>query len=235
MSATEHGLGDRLYTDLTGLAGADMTRSWLSQRGQAQAAVRPASVLMLFGRGQRPRTLAGKQELERLHGLGVGDADVLLLKRSDKLRKHPGQVAFPGGGQDAEDADAIAAALREAHEETGVTESGIRIAGSLEPVWVPVSGFEVTPVLAWWEIPEPVRVVDKRESQSVYRVAVADLVAPANRGTFFLPGSNIQSPAFDVGVLKIWGMTAGLLEFALDGMGWAAPYDKSNSIIIPNP
>lgn len=222
---------DPLFSSLRGVAGRSLSGSWLAARPAPATGARAASVLMLFGRGtQAPRTPAGRAELERLHGLGVGDVDVVLLKRASTLRKHAGQVAFPGGGRDPEDADAVAAALREAWEETGVTAGGIRVAGSLEPVYVPVSRFEVTPVLAWWETPMDVRVVDRAESQEVYRVPIADLVAPGNRGRYAVPGSRFYTPAFDAGVLTVWGVTAGLLDFALDSAGWARPYDKRRAI-----
>lgn len=206
---------------------------WL-RRGHAEPGdrVREAAVLMLFGRGRPPRTPAGKQEAGRLRDLGIEDVDVLLLQRASTLRHHPGQVAFPGGGRDSGDADAVATALREAEEETGLNPGGIDVVGTMEPLYIPVSRFDVTPVIGWWTNPSEVRVMDQAESSRVYRVPVADLVAPDNRGTVEPPDRAFSTPAFDVGVLRVWGFTAGLLEFALDALGWAREWDRSAAIDI---
>ncbi len=224
---------DPLITALDGLAARGSIGNWLQLRKPPRdAKVRDASVLMLFARGQQPRTAAGAAEVDRLAEMGVGDVDVVLLQRAADLRSHPGQVAFPGGAQDPEDADAIAAALREAQEETGVRPEAVEVIGDLQPLYVPASGFSVTPVIGYSPQPEPVRVVDVAESASVYRVAVADLVAPENRGTFAVPGTSYVSPVFDVDVLRAWGFTAGLLEGALEAMGWAREWDRSRHFDI---
>ena len=99
-------------------------------------------------------------------------------------------------------------------------------------LFIPVSRFDVTPVIAWWPDPTEVRVMDHGESARVYRVPIADLVAPANRGTFSPPDRAYSTPAFDVGVLRVWGFTAGLLEFALEELGWASDWDREAYIHI---
>ncbi|MCX0277770.1 CoA pyrophosphatase [Nocardia zapadnayensis] len=218
---------------LEALPGSMGNEQWLRRRhAQPDEIVREASVLMLFGRGVPPRTPAGQAEAERLDALGVADVDVLLLERASTLRHHPGQVAFPGGGRDPEDVDAVAVALREAEEETGLDPHGIDVIGTMEPLFIPVSRFDVTPVIAWWPDPTEVRVMDHGESARVYRVPIADLVAPANRGTFSPPDRAYSTPAFDVGVLRVWGFTAGLLEFALEELGWASDWDREAYIHI---
>ncbi|WP_410015288.1 CoA pyrophosphatase [Sodalis sp. C49] len=71
---------------------------------------------------------------------------VLLTRRSATLRKHAGQVAFPGGAADKEDTSLIATALREAHEEVAIPASSVRVLGQLPPV-DSSSGFQVTPIV----------------------------------------------------------------------------------------
>lgn len=71
---------------------------------------------------------------------------LLLTRRSSRLRKHAGQVAFPGGAADATDASLIATALREAYEEVAIAPESVRVLGTLPPL-DSVSGFQVTPVV----------------------------------------------------------------------------------------
>ena len=222
-----------LRTQLENLAASEGSPLWLRRaKAPEDVAAREAAVLMLFGRGGSPRTDAGLAETPRLADLGVDDVDIVLLQRASTLRNHPGQVAFPGGGRDPEDDSLIAAALREAQEEAGIVPETVDVLGQMDPLYIPVSKFQVTPVIGYWTQPGAVRVMDAAESYSVYRIAAADLVAPANRGTFSRPDLKITTPAFDVGVLKVWGFTAGILDYALDHLGWAGEWDHEASIDI---
>ncbi|MDN5585246.1 MAG: CoA pyrophosphatase [Brevibacterium sp.] len=234
--ACEHPQVERdqtLRTQLENLAASDGSPLWLRRaKAPDDVTVRDAAVLMLFGRGGRPRTDAGRIQASRLADLGVDDVDIVLLQRANTLRNHPGQVAFPGGGRDSGDDSLVAAALREAQEEAGIVPSTVDVLGQMDPLYIPVSKFQVAPVIGYWAQPGAVRVMDKSESYSVYRISVADLVAPANRGTFARPDLKITTPAFDVGVLKVWGFTAGILDFALDHLGWAEEWDRDEPIDI---
>lgn len=222
-----------LRDQLGRLAASAGSPLWLRRPAPTEAsAARDAAVLMLFGRGGAPRTEAGRAALPHLADRGIADVDIVLLQRASTLRHHPGQVAFPGGSRDPEDSSMIAAALREAEEEAGIAPAGVDVIGQLAPLYIPVSRFHVTPVIGYWAVPGVVAVMDAAESHSVYRVAIADLIAPANRGTFARPDLKITTPAFDVGVLKVWGFTAGILDFALDELGWALDWDRDAPIAI---
>ncbi|WP_051298162.1 NUDIX hydrolase [Brevibacterium album] len=229
----EAGLGDPVRAALAGLLEAATPREWM-RRSQAPAGmnVRAASVLMLFGRGTAPRTAAGAAELDRLAELGAAEVDVLLLERAATLRQHAGQPAFPGGGADADDESPVHTALREAQEETGLNPEGVDVLGTLDALYVPASRYEVTPVLGWWVSPTPVQAVDLGESSLVERVAVADLVAPANRGVYAPTDRPWTTPVFDVGVMRPWGFTAGLLDWALGSLGWDREWDRDRYIHI---
>lgn len=169
---------------------------------------RPAAVLILIG-----------DDLD--HG-----PDVLLVERAATLRQHAGQVAFPGGGSDPGDADAVATALREAEEETGLDPSGVVPLALLPDLFLPPSGFVVTPVLAQWEQPSAVHAVDAGETAAVVRVPFAALADPTNRIQVGHP-SGYVGPGFLVAGLLVWGFTGGLLSALLDLGGWARQWEPS--------
>jgi 8-oxo-dGTP pyrophosphatase MutT (NUDIX family) len=158
--------------------------------------------------------------------------DVLVLQRAATLRSHAGQPAFPGGASDPEDVDASATALREAAEEVGLEAASTTVVATLPRLWIPVSGFVVTPVLAWWHAPHPVGPVDLGEVARVERLPVCDLVDPANRVLVRHP-SGYLGPAFDVRGLLVWGFTAGVLNTLLELGGWAQPWDTSRVVDLP--
>ena len=95
-----------------------------------------------------------------LFGEGDDGPDILLLERAHTMRSHAGQPAFPGGAVDPGDDEPIGAALRESTEETLLDANGVRVFGTLPDLYLPPSGFVVTPVLGWWEYPSPVSAGD---------------------------------------------------------------------------
>jgi len=161
--------------------------------------------------------------------MAFGDAGdgpgVLLIERAADMRKHPGQVAFPGGAVDPTDETHSSAALREAEEEVGLDPASVRVLSELPSIYIPVSQFVVTPVLAWWERPHSVRPVDEAEVARVELVRIDDLVDPANRFRVSHP-SGWLGPGFEAGGLFVWGFTAGLLDRLLELGGWAKPWDE---------
>jgi 8-oxo-dGTP pyrophosphatase MutT (NUDIX family) len=152
--------------------------------------------------------------------------DILLIQRSDRLRKHAGQPAFPGGAVDPGDDGPVATALRESAEEVGLDPSGVRVVATLPELFLPPTGFLVTPVLGWWHTPAPVGVVDPGEVAQVERVPIAELVDPANRCRVRGP-SGYAGPAFLVRGMTVWGFTAAVLDRVLELGGWAVPWDAS--------
>ncbi|CAM4047306.1 CoA pyrophosphatase [Tsukamurella strandjordii] len=188
----------------------------LQRRGGAVAALqrvrnpRSAAVLILFD---------GDPTAERL----PADASVLLQQRASALRQHSGQVAFPGGARDPEDADDVAVALREAWEETGLDPASVDVLAVLDPIEVPVSGFLVVPVIGYAARPSTVHVVDEGETALVRKVPLAELTDPANR--FMVRKSFYKGPAFAAGPMLVWGFTGGLLNALIAAAGWERPWD----------
>jgi 8-oxo-dGTP pyrophosphatase MutT (NUDIX family) len=175
---------------------------------------KPSAVLVLFaspGDGENAES---------------SDPDLLFIQRSDGLRLHPGQPAFPGGAIDPGDDGPVAAALREAVEETGLDPDGVEVLGTLPELFIPRTGFRVVPVLAWWRRPSAVAPVDVAEVAAVERVKLADLADPAARLMVRVPTGQL-SPAFRVSGLLIWGFTAALVDQLLKLGGWARPWDTS--------
>jgi 8-oxo-dGTP pyrophosphatase MutT (NUDIX family) len=183
--------------------------------------VRRAAVLMLFGALDNVPAVSEKL-------LAPADLDVLLLQRAQTLDDHPGQVAFPGGGIDPGES-VVAAALREAEEETGLNPAGVDVLGAMPELALPRGNFLVTPVMAWWASQSPVRVVDYGESAQVFRVPVRDLLDPDNRvmATVSRAGETFRSPAFTVNGVVVWGFTGMILNQLFEQLGWAVPWDRA--------
>jgi 8-oxo-dGTP pyrophosphatase MutT (NUDIX family) len=189
-----------LLTRIAGASAEDFTRLPTPDDGG-----RASAVLVLLGE-HRP-----------------GEPDVLILQRAATLRSHAGQPAFPGGAADPHDADATATALREAAEEVGLDPDTVHVVAHLPTLWIPVSNFLVTPVLAWWREPHDVGPVDTAEVERVARLPVAELADPANRLRVRHPSGWI-GPAFDVQGMLVWGFTAGILSTLIELAGWATPW-----------
>jgi 8-oxo-dGTP pyrophosphatase MutT (NUDIX family) len=187
----------------------------------------PAEVLMpvLVGSGDvnlRPsRTpLAGQTGrpaavLVLLYPDDDGIARVVLTERASRDGHHSGEVSFPGGKAEPDDADPAATALREAAEEVGLdaTAARIRVVGRLETFWIPVSDFAVTPVVA---------VAPGRPAMTASPDEVARIVEPPMAR--FLPDAPIEIVerlvgewplrygAYTIDGLSVWGATARILS-----------------------
>ena len=160
---------------------------------------------------------------------GPDDPELLFIQRSASLRRHAGQPAFPGGVIDAADAGPVAAALREAAEEVGVDPDGVQVLGTLPELFIPPTGFQVVPVLAWWRRPCAVAPADPGEVAAVERISVSELADPAARLMMHRP-SGIILPAFRVRGMLVWGMTAALVDRLLALAGWEREWDATTVV-----
>lgn len=187
---------------------ADGLPEWLAPVARAAATIEPRQL----SRFLPPKSGGRQSAVLILFGHGARGPELLLMERAGTLRSHAGQPSFPGGALDPEDGDPdgpgpVRAALREAQEETGLDPSGVQVFGVLPRLYIPVSGFVVTPVLGWWRRPSPVGAVDQAETARVFTVPVADLTDPAHRVTTCHPSGH-TGPAFLVENALVWGFTA---------------------------
>jgi len=186
----------------------------------------PASVLtpVVVGSDQELRTRDGPPPGRPGRPAGVlaliypddeGFARIVLTERASRDGHHSGEVSFPGGAAESEDADIAATALREAAEEVALdaAAAGVQVVARLERFWIPVSDFEVHPIVA---------VAARRPELVPSPAEVARIVEP--RLERFVPGAPIvvvertirdwplRFGAFDVDGLTVWGATARILS-----------------------
>lgn len=140
-----------------------------------------------------------------------GAIHVVLTRRSDRLRHHGGQVAFPGGRVDASDEDAIAAAVRETHEEIGVPPGQITPIGLLDPL-LTITSFRVLPVVAAFD-PAFVARPNPDEVAEVFEVPLRFLLDPANlvHHRIERDGRMHDMVEYRYPSQRIWGATAAIL------------------------
>lgn len=151
---------------------------------------------------------------------------VLVMQRASTLRHHAGQPGFPGGVADVNDVDLIDTALREAGEEVGIVRDSVTVVTTLPELWIGVTNYRVTPVLAWWHAPHPVSALSVAEVATVAYPPVNMLVDPANRLRARHP-SGYTGPAFEIDDMLIWGFTAGVLATVLRLGGWERPWNRN--------
>jgi 8-oxo-dGTP pyrophosphatase MutT (NUDIX family) len=142
------------------------------------------------------------------------EAAVVLIERSTGGRHHSGEVSFPGGRAEDSDDDLVATAIREAAEEIGLDAAAaqVRVAGTIEPFWIPVSNYRVTPVVAVAGRP-PALAASPDEVAAILEAPLSAFVPPApieiverDVGEW-----RIRYGGYRIGDLHVWGATARIL------------------------
>jgi len=145
-----------------------------------------------------------------------GALETLLIKRSQDHSVHSGQISFPGGKRDDADISAVETALRETEEEIGLSRIMIEIVGTLSPLYVSPSNFEITPVIGFTtNLFEP--APNPAEVDEVIRLPIALLDGSRKTIDLQVRGFTLyQVPCFSINGHIIWGATAMILQEFLD-------------------
>ncbi len=178
-------------------------------------------VALLEGDGlqhERPETPVDAAVL-----VAVTDRDrpgVILTQRPDTMRKHPGQVAFPGGRVDPEDADLVAAALREAHEEVALPAHVVDIIGATDP-YRTMTGYRVTPIIGVVP-PDLVLTPNADEVAAIFEAPLDYLLNPANHLTNTLEFNGRTRTYYEIfwDDRRIWGATAAMIVNLSKRLTW---------------
>jgi len=137
-----------------------------------------------------------------------------LMQRATYDGAHSGQVSFPGGKRETLDRDIIHTALREANEEIGVVMDDVDVIGSLSDVYIPVSNFNVSPIIGCVNY-HPQFVIEVREVEELIELKLSDLtdVKELTSSNITLPNKTIiKAPSFRFNDKIIWGATALMLN-----------------------
>lgn len=143
-----------------------------------------------------------------------------LTVRRAELRTHAGEVSLPGGAVDAADEDHATTALREAAEEIGLAPDLVRLVGTLDPVWIPVSNYELLPVIGTLEA-RPRLMPQDSEVAAIVELPLEALHDEEVLGVeeFSARGVMVRAGAFRYGGVRVWGATAitlGMLAHVLE-------------------
>jgi 8-oxo-dGTP pyrophosphatase MutT (NUDIX family) len=168
------------------------------------------------------------EEAARIDAHGRTDAAVLLpmygwpqrpglvfTERRSDLRRHAGEISFPGGRQDRPDEDLRTTALREAEEEIGLDPAEVELAGALPPIGTYVTSYKIHPFVGL--IPErlPLRP-NPAEVETVLTFELAQLRAAYGMRRLVRRGVPIRTPTFEIGRHLIWGATGRILRDLLE-------------------
>jgi 8-oxo-dGTP pyrophosphatase MutT (NUDIX family) len=144
-----------------------------------------------------------------------GRLHAVFTKRREDMRRHPGEISFPGGRHDDTDPDLRATALREAHEEIGLEPQAVQLLGALQPTPTIVTGYAIYPFVGLIE-PGRAWTLSAREVAEVLELALDDLRAGYGRRRLLRRGVPIRTDTYAVGDDLIWGATARILADLFD-------------------
>jgi 8-oxo-dGTP pyrophosphatase MutT (NUDIX family) len=144
-----------------------------------------------------------------------GELVAVFTERRHDLRRHAGEISFPGGRQDEPDEDLRRTALREAEEEIGLSPSVVDVVGALPPVGTFVTGYRVFPFVGVIEKGHEWRP-QETEVARVLELSLRELVAGYESKRLIRRGVPIKTPTYTVGDVFVWGATARMVQTLLE-------------------
>ncbi len=176
----------------------------------AEVLLTPGDAAALEVHGRKAAAVLVPLFLGADHGLHV-----VLTRRRDDLRRHAGEISFPGGRRDPSDPDLQATALREVHEEIGLPAAAVELVGALQPTPTIATDYAVHPFVGLIE-PGFAWAPSEREVADVLELSLADLRAGAGRRRMLRRGVPFLTDVYVVGEDLVWGATARMLGDLLD-------------------
>jgi 8-oxo-dGTP pyrophosphatase MutT (NUDIX family) len=145
----------------------------------------------------------------------AGDLTAVFTKRREDMKRHAGEISFPGGRQDFPDEDLRVTALRETEEEIGLPREEVELVGALPPTGTFVTGYRIHPFVGvirpgheW--TPQP------NEVEEVIELSLRDMVEGFESKRLVGKGVPIKTPTYTVGRHFVWGATARIVEQLLE-------------------
>jgi 8-oxo-dGTP pyrophosphatase MutT (NUDIX family) len=142
----------------------------------------------------------------------------VFTRRREDLRRHAGEISFPGGRYDEGDADLVATALREAHEEIGLRPDAVEVVGALRPTPTIATGYAIYPFVGVIE-PGLRWTLSAREVAEVLELSLREVRSGSRRQRLIRRGIPILTDTYVVGEHLIWGATARILSDLIDRTG----------------
>jgi 8-oxo-dGTP pyrophosphatase MutT (NUDIX family) len=162
-----------------------------------------------------------------------GRLHAVFTRRQDDLRRHPGEISFPGGRYDEGEADLRATALREAHEEIGLPGDAVDIVGALQPTSTIATGYAVYPFVGLIEAGRT-WTPSAGEVAEVLELPLDALLAGYARRRLIRRGMPIRTDTYQVGDHLIWGATARILADLFDRIGPLLKSENSRRRVSPS-
>jgi 8-oxo-dGTP pyrophosphatase MutT (NUDIX family) len=147
--------------------------------------------------------------------LEAGDLVAVFTERREDLKKHAGEISFPGGRQDHPDEDLRETALREAEEEIGLSPGDVEVIGALPPTGTFVTGYKVHPFVGMIE-PGHTWTPQETEVAKVLELSLPDLARGFESKRLIRKGLPIRTPTYTVNDHLVWGATARMVASLLE-------------------
>jgi 8-oxo-dGTP pyrophosphatase MutT (NUDIX family) len=150
-----------------------------------------------------------------LHVNASNELCAVFTRRREDMRRHAGEISFPGGRRDPKDKDLLTTAIREANEEVGLEPTAVTPLGALQPTPTIATGYAIHPYVALIE-PPPDRTLSEREVAEVIDLPLAHVKQGYSRQRLLRRGMPIRTDTYVVGRHLIWGATARVLSDLFD-------------------